>query len=57
LNVGDEMRLALANAQPRIMFYFLLLLHTSARVDFQLFFMSKRRRETDWMLRLRWGWL
>src|SRR6218665_572221 len=41
LNVEDEMRLALANAQPRILFYVLLLPYTSARVDFQPFFMSK----------------
>ena len=40
-----------------IEFYFLLLPHTSARVDFQPFFISKRRREIDWMLRMRWGWL
>src|SRR6218665_556178 len=32
LNVEAEMRLALANAQPRILFYVLLLPHKSARV-------------------------
>jgi len=40
-----------------IEFYFLLLPHTSARVDFQPLFISKQRRETDWVLRMRWGWL
>ena len=29
----------------------------SVRVDFQPFVISKRRQNTGWMLRMKWGWL